>query len=495
VSAAESTDPATTTTTSTTTTAPPTTSTVPPTTLPPTTLPPTTSSPPSTTSVVPTTTVGDDRSTTTTTAPPSNTPDDPTATAPEGSAGPLDETGLDQQQVAELLALQRQYDELVAAEAVYLAEYEMSLRLVERLDADLAVLDGEIAHTERLVELARSDVERITADLRENEIWLRRTEAELATAIDRLRQQAVDSFIFGGAPIPQSWDALFDAREAHKLEVANAYANAVVEDQQEAVDRIRHLEEELEQIRAVIDTNRQAAEQARRQVEILERQLEAQRRRVQGERDRAEAERSRLDSLLAEMRRRKAAFDDRLQTMAVESDNIASVLARAQGDQQRAAQPPLMRGPVDPTVITSGYGPRMHPIFQTVRQHSGVDISGGMGDPIRAIEGGVVVMAELRNGYGNTIVVDHGDKVASVYAHLSRFEVNVGDVIARGELIGRIGSTGWSTGPHLHLEIRLAGKAIDPSGFLLLNEPVSCEVLAQSGHPLDIALYAERGDC
>ena len=137
----------------------------------------------------------------------------------------------------------------------------------------------------------------------------------------------------------------------------------------------------------------------------------------------------------------------------------------------------------------------MHPIFQTIRQHNGVDISGDLGDPIRAIDAGVVVMAEMRNGYGNTIVIDHGEKVASVYAHLSRFEVEVGDVVSRGELIGRIGSTGWSTGPHLHLEIRFSGRAIEPSGHLLLSEPLSCELLAQSSHPVDVAIHSERADC
>ena len=143
----------------------------------------------------------------------------------------------------------------------------------------------------------------------------------------------------------------------------------------------------------------------------------------------------------------------------------------------------------------SDFGPRLHPIFGTVRQHNGIDLGGALGDPIRSVDAGVVVMAEARNGYGNTIVIDHGDKVASLYAHQSRFEVAVGDEVARGEVIGRIGSTGWSTGPHLHVEIRLAGRPVDPILYLLDSEPLDCELLLASEHAIDQAVLAERDDC
>lgn len=495
VSAAEPEDPASTTTTST-TTIPPTTTAPPPTSSAP---PPTSSAPPSTTAPAEVTT----SSTTTTTPAPDNSttttaPADP-STAPE-TPGPvpaptLDEAALDEEQVADLLHLQHQYDELVADEAAYLAEYEVRLSEVEQLDADLVVLGEEITRTELQVERARSDVDRIRADLRANEDRLRETAIDLEAAIDRWRQQAVDSFMFAGTDIAGVWDAVLDGDSSQRAEAGYTYANAVVEDQQSTIERIRSLEAELEAINAEIDAKRQAAEEARRQVEALERRLESQRARVRAERERAEAERARIESVLAEIRSRKAAYDQRLQAMVVESDNISGVLARVQRGQLRAAEIPLFRGPVDPTEITSGYGPRMHPIFETLRRHNGVDISGNLGDPIRAIEAGVVVMAEMRNGYGNTIVIDHGAKLASVYAHQSRFEVGVGDVVARGELIGRIGSTGWSTGPHLHLEIRLDGKPIDPAGRLLLNEPLDCELLATSVHPVDVAIRAEREDC
>jgi murein DD-endopeptidase MepM/ murein hydrolase activator NlpD len=150
---------------------------------------------------------------------------------------------------------------------------------------------------------------------------------------------------------------------------------------------------------------------------------------------------------------------------------------------------------MDPTVFNSGFGPRVHPIFGTVRRHNGLDIKGSFGDPIRSVADGIVVMAEARNGFGNTIVIDHGERLATLYAHQSSFEVGVGDIVRRGQIIGRIGSTGWSTGPHLHLELRRNGVAMDPAGFLVQDEPLSCEVLLESEHALDRTILSGRPEC
>ncbi|MDZ7733702.1 MAG: M23 family metallopeptidase [Acidimicrobiia bacterium] len=108
----------------------------------------------------------------------------------------------------------------------------------------------------------------------------------------------------------------------------------------------------------------------------------------------------------------------------------------------------------------------MHPIYGTVRQHNGLDMSGGFGQPIAAAEDGVVVVAGPRGGYGNTVVVDHGRALATVSAHLSSLAVEPGDRVRRGEVVGAVGSTGVSTGPHLHWEVRVLGAPTDPLPYL-----------------------------
>ena len=117
--------------------------------------------------------------------------------------------------------------------------------------------------------------------------------------------------------------------------------------------------------------------------------------------------------------------------------------------------------------ITSVFGFRLSPWTGTQRKHSGIDISAHFGTPVRATGDGVVVFRGRDGGYGNTIVLDHGHGYLSKYAHLSRFQVRYGEYVRRGDIIGAVGSTGLSTGPHLHYEVKLNGEPVNPKRFLL----------------------------
>jgi murein DD-endopeptidase MepM/ murein hydrolase activator NlpD len=115
--------------------------------------------------------------------------------------------------------------------------------------------------------------------------------------------------------------------------------------------------------------------------------------------------------------------------------------------------------------ITSGFGPRMHPIEHTEKGHQGVDLAGQIGDPVKAIANGRVTFAGVQRGYGNIIIVQHSQDLSSAYAHLSEMSVEVGETVTRGQIIGEVGMTGNSTGPHLHFEIRKNDQQVDPTKF------------------------------
>lgn len=117
------------------------------------------------------------------------------------------------------------------------------------------------------------------------------------------------------------------------------------------------------------------------------------------------------------------------------------------------------------TLLTSPYGYRTHPILDYERLHAGLDIGAKFGEEIIAADGGTVLIAEYSDSYGNFVLIDHGDRYSTAYGHMSEIAVEAGQEIKQGELIGYIGSTGWSTGPHLHFEIRLDGERIDPEEF------------------------------
>jgi len=116
--------------------------------------------------------------------------------------------------------------------------------------------------------------------------------------------------------------------------------------------------------------------------------------------------------------------------------------------------------------VSSGFGMRVHPLTGRTRAHSGLDVAVAAGTPVGAAAGGRVVRAGRAGGYGLLVVVDHGGGLGTRYAHLSRIEVAVGQVIGAGQRIGRVGSTGAATGPHLHFEVRRGGVAQDPGSWL-----------------------------
>lgn len=127
---------------------------------------------------------------------------------------------------------------------------------------------------------------------------------------------------------------------------------------------------------------------------------------------------------------------------------------------------PCQARPVEGNV-TSPYGYRVHPITGVWRLHTGIDFGAPTGRPIRACRGGTVVRASWYGGYGNAVIVDHGGGMQTLYAHQSRIGVGVGQRVNAGDVVGYVGSTGNSTGPHLHFEVYIWGRTVDPArGYL-----------------------------
>ncbi len=138
----------------------------------------------------------------------------------------------------------------------------------------------------------------------------------------------------------------------------------------------------------------------------------------------------------------------------------------------------FLASPLEFSRVTSGFKMRLHPILQTWKQHLGVDYAAPTGTPVRSIGDGVVEFAGVQRGFGNVVIVDHGKGNSTVYAHLSKINVHKGEKISQSQHLGAVGTTGWSTGPHLHFEFRVNGVHQDPLTMAQKAEtlPVAADV-------------------
>jgi len=164
----------------------------------------------------------------------------------------------------------------------------------------------------------------------------------------------------------------------------------------------------------------------------------------------------------------KLATDDQAFGRALLRVNLAR--ADANGLSTALLKVPLRKPIAGDIDESSPFGIRTDPIVHEAAMHTGIDFRGDTGDPIRATAAGTVTIAGWSGGYGKMVEIDHGNGLATRYGHLSEIDVDVGDTVRAGSVVGKLGSTGRSTGPHLHYEVRVKGEAVDPQKFLDAGE-------------------------
>lgn len=221
--------------------------------------------------------------------------------------------------------------------------------------------------------------------------------------------------------------------------------------------RVSAIEADLERTRLALQQEEEAQEEARSQLDSLA----GERRNLV---ELAAVRRRSVASQVAEMEDLTAAEEAALEGLILEREREIEAQRRAQGIAGgiESGGPGMFSWPVTGT-ITSPFGWRSNPFGGGPEFHQGLDIAAPMGTTVTAAAGGTVIMAQWYGGYGNYILIDHGGGYSTGYGHLSAIYVSVGQSVARGQAIGAVGSTGQSTGPHLHFEVRIAGKPVDPA--------------------------------
>ncbi len=170
---------------------------------------------------------------------------------------------------------------------------------------------------------------------------------------------------------------------------------------------------------------------------------------------------------LNRLQRERAAYEEMVRELEEDSRELEVLIRRNQSTAsgRSVAMARTLAGFIWPSrgVFTSGFGIRRHPLFGIRRMHTGQDIAAPYGSPVQAAADGRVIYTGWFGGYGKIVLLDHGGGLSTLYAHLSGILTSEGASVRRGQVIGRVGSTGYSTGPHVHFEIRVNGTPIDPA--------------------------------
>jgi murein DD-endopeptidase MepM/ murein hydrolase activator NlpD len=231
--------------------------------------------------------------------------------------------------------------------------------------------------------------------------------------------------------------------------------NMIAEQDTEIVTGIKEKKQATLSVKKSIIDLRKKQEEHKQQVESLVAQAEAKKSEIEG----IYNEKNALLSKTTANKNALIQMEKQLEAKESEVKRILESYRYGSAPGGKLAWPVAGR-------LTSGFGYRIHPIFGVRRFHSGIDIAAPYGTPVKAADGGQVVQSGYFGGYGYSIMVYHGGGYATWYAHLSSFNVSAGQMVERGQVIGFVGSTGWSTGPHLHFEVRINGNAQNPLGYL-----------------------------
>jgi len=345
-------------------------------------------------------------------------------------------------------------------------------------ESEIALLEAEDLEIVKALEAATSLVylqeakeqaaqQRLNSAL-EEKISAQEGYLEIAQEIQLLEERAVayavESYLGLSDQRSEAWFEADDATTAaHKI----ALLDFVTSDTNDVLDRLKLIQEERDSLLGT-------ASEAEKEADLITAELEEVRIEL-------EAKRAVQEELKKELDVRRAHWDSVLETAVQEQEDITDFIvaeeeriARELEEARRRAEQEARLGQISESgwvwpgggAVTSSFGMRLHPILGYYRMHNGVDMPCSTGDPIRAATEGIVTIAEAYGGYGNTVVVQHANSISSLYAHMTAWSVNVDQYVFTGEQIGTCGTTGLSTGPHLHFEIRISGVLVDPMPYL-----------------------------
>lgn len=345
--------------------------------------------------------------------------------------------------------LEQQLESLRQQAEMQQEETERIQGRIDTVSEQIRQLSAAVQDAETAYRAVKRDLDAVEAKIDENQVLLERTEEDLATKMRILHRRVRDIYINGQVSYV---DALFGAQDFKDFLTRMDLLSRVIRSDFRLVQKVLADKRVVEAVRADLEKERRT--RAALVKEANDRQ-QALRLRKQDK-----------DRLLEKMETDKELSQQAYEEIIAASKEIEKLI-----QQSRYHYPGGTAGAggmIWPIVgeITSPFGWRIHPITGDARFHSGLDIGGDYGDPIHAAAAGQVIYSGWISGYGYAVIIDHGGGISTLYGHNEALAVSEGQMVAQGQVIAYCGSTGNSTGPHCHFEVREGGEPVEPLGYL-----------------------------
>ena len=369
-----------------------------------------------------------------------------------------------------IAGLHDRIDTARAREQTLTAEIGSVTTRIRSLEAQVGDVSSRLATLQDDLALHQSRLTKIRALYQLQSQQLRILKHEYALAVQRLSDRLVSIY---ESDQPSTIEVVLGARNLQNMLDEIDYLNRVADQDKQIVAQVAGGRIRLRRARGHTVKMQASVAAETRVIAYRTAQQAALHDRLVSARDLLSNTRDAKRKDLAATSEQEQQWTEEANSLASASAQLATQIQSAQaaptspGQGSDGSPPPPASAPSSSGLIWPVSGPITSPFgMRWGSLHPGLDIGAGMGTPIKAAAAGRVLVAGYNGGYGNLVVIDHGNGLATAYAHQSQIAVSVGQQVAQGQVIGYVGSTGFSTGPHLHFEVRVNGSPVDPMGYL-----------------------------
>lgn len=335
--------------------------------------------------------------------------------------------------------IQEQLDSLAADRENAMARKTLLEQQINATRAEISSIAAQIAKYDELIAQKQTELDEAEAE----------EQAQYELFCERVRYMEEQGEV-------SYWSILFSSKDFADLLDNAMMVEEIMDYDNQVMDQLIALREQIEQDKAELETARQEQQDAKAEQEAAQANLQAQE--------------SEVDALLSQISNQEDELEAREAQLRAASDAATAEIAAAERElAAQIANVPSESGFLWPLPgrynLSSLFGSRKHPITGKANNHTGIDIPASSGTSILAAKSGVVTTSTYNNSYGNYVVVSHSDGTSTLYAHMVRRNCSKGDTVSQGQVIGYVGTTGSSTGNHLHFEVRVNGSRVDPINY------------------------------